>query len=57
MKQMFSANIYNESYDILKDITNNIDKLLGLGPVDAPHPHAGVREVEDLEAGLHEGHY
>ena len=38
MKQMFSANIYNESYDILKDITNNIDKLLGLGPVESSTP-------------------
>ena len=54
---MFSANKYDESYDILKDITKHNDKLLGLGPVDAPHPRAGVREVEDLEAGLHEGHY
>ena len=57
MKQMFSANKYDESYDILKDITKHNDKLLGLGPVDAPHPRTGVREVEDLEAGLHEGHY
>ena len=56
MKQMFSANKYDESYNILNDVINDNGKLLGHGPVDAPHPHAGVRKVKDLEAGLHEGH-
>ena len=33
MKQMFSANKYNKSYDILIDILNYNGELLGLGPV------------------------
>lgn len=38
---MFSGNV-NDENDILKDTIDHIDELLGLGPVDAPHPHAGV---------------
>ena len=40
---MFSGNM-NDENDILKDTIDHIAGLLGLGlsPVDAPHPHAGV---------------
>ena len=30
---MFSANINNENFDILKDTIDNNEKLLGLSPV------------------------
>ena len=34
MKQMYSANKYDESHDILKDVNNDNGKLLGHSPVD-----------------------